>query len=236
MVTPIYTNRKGIYKDLYREIDADNKKREKAKAKKLNKGIYVDLYRQLENDKKAINFEHSRKPETAKEEDVFHKYPLKALIYSNNVGESIKPLIGALWAKLSFIPAIIYAFFAVLSKCPKSQENENKPKSNEVAKEISFQLLASFILPHFVIKATQKVTNKLIDKISSETKEAIKNTTKTMDLTHKLLMKFKADKISGHRNFGLSTMSLVALAVSVKPIDHFVEHSLDRFYNNRGTT
>lgn len=51
MVAPIYSNKKGIYKDLYREIDADNKKKEASQAPKPKKGIYVNLYRQLEEDK-----------------------------------------------------------------------------------------------------------------------------------------------------------------------------------------
>lgn len=51
MVAPIYSNRKGIYKDLYREIDADNKKKKSdidSNVKKNKKGIYVELYRQIE--------------------------------------------------------------------------------------------------------------------------------------------------------------------------------------------
>lgn len=42
-----YSNRKGIYKDLYREIDSDNKKRKASQSKKPRKGIYVELYKQL---------------------------------------------------------------------------------------------------------------------------------------------------------------------------------------------
>ena len=48
MVAPIYTNRKGIYSDLYREIDAENKKKEASIARKPKKGIYVELYKQIE--------------------------------------------------------------------------------------------------------------------------------------------------------------------------------------------
>lgn len=51
MVAPIHANKRGIYKDLYREIDADNKKREISQAKKPNKGIYIGLYKQFEHDK-----------------------------------------------------------------------------------------------------------------------------------------------------------------------------------------
>ena len=55
MVAPIYSNRKGIYKDLYRQLDADNKKKEASQAPKPKRGIYVDLYRQFEEDK-AVGF------------------------------------------------------------------------------------------------------------------------------------------------------------------------------------
>lgn len=48
MVAPIYSNRKGIYKDLYREIDSDNKKQDASLARKPRKGIYVELYKQIE--------------------------------------------------------------------------------------------------------------------------------------------------------------------------------------------
>lgn len=48
MVAPIYTNKKGIYKDLYREIDSDNKKKDATLTRKPRKGIYVELYKQIE--------------------------------------------------------------------------------------------------------------------------------------------------------------------------------------------
>lgn len=49
MVQAIYTNRKGIYKDLYREIDTDNKKKESSQVKRQPKGIYKGLYAHLGN-------------------------------------------------------------------------------------------------------------------------------------------------------------------------------------------
>lgn len=48
MVAPIYLNRKGIYKDLYREIDSDNKKKDTSQARGPKRGIYVNLYNQIE--------------------------------------------------------------------------------------------------------------------------------------------------------------------------------------------
>lgn len=55
MVAPIYSNKKGIYKDLYREIDSDNKNKELSQAKKARKGIYTELYKQ-------IQFENNENP------------------------------------------------------------------------------------------------------------------------------------------------------------------------------
>jgi hypothetical protein len=48
MVTSIYSNKKGIYQDLYREIDAENKKKTASQAQKPRKGIYVEMYKQIE--------------------------------------------------------------------------------------------------------------------------------------------------------------------------------------------
>lgn len=49
MVQAIYTNKKGIYKNLYMEIDSDNKKRKTAEASyyRRPKGIYRDLYKHI---------------------------------------------------------------------------------------------------------------------------------------------------------------------------------------------
>lgn len=54
MVAPLqsdYSNRKGIYKDLYREIDANNHKKESLNVRKSRKGIYVELYKQIDFEK-----------------------------------------------------------------------------------------------------------------------------------------------------------------------------------------
>lgn len=47
MVAPIYSNKKGIYRDLYREIDTDSKKNICSNARSPKKGIYVELYKQI---------------------------------------------------------------------------------------------------------------------------------------------------------------------------------------------
>jgi hypothetical protein len=58
MVAPFqsqYSNKKGIYKNLYQEIDSNNKKEKLSQTKRQPKGIYVELYRQIgfkSNDRK----------------------------------------------------------------------------------------------------------------------------------------------------------------------------------------
>lgn len=137
-----YSNRKGIYKDLYREIDADNKKKETSQVKKQPKGIYKDLYRQLDEDK-SVSFKASEQKKEAVKKDkesIWHTYPLKGMAYSNDLGEALRPIIGGALARLSWIPTIFYALLAVLSKCFSSDDK----KSSRVEREVLFQLFASF--------------------------------------------------------------------------------------------
>lgn len=228
MVAPIYSSKKGIYKDLYREIDADNRKKAKEEeaslASRPKKGIYVNLYRQIEEDK-AVSFKS--KKEENKEKNIWHSYPLKACAYSNDVGEAIRPIIGSFSAKLSWIPTIIYGVFSILNKCPDS---ENK-KSGEMGREIIFQLFASFLFPLLLVKSVGKATHKILDNVSIKTKENIKNSIKQIDWLHKFGEKFKNEKMNQYRVLCESSAGLFALALAAKPIDNFVDNSLNRVYN-----
>lgn len=46
-----YSNKKGIYKDLYKAIDAEQKKKDTFASFRPRKGIYRDLYRHIEEEK-----------------------------------------------------------------------------------------------------------------------------------------------------------------------------------------
>lgn len=227
MVTSIYSNKKGIYKDLYREIDADNKRKKKEEeaslASRPKKGIYVDLYRQLEEEK-AVNFKSNE--EKNSEENIWHTYPLKGMAYSNDLGEAMRPIIGAFLAKLSWIPTIIYGLLAILNKCSDSENKE----SGGVSREILFQLFASFLLPLLLVKSVGKATHKILDNISVKTKESIKSSIKRIDWLHKFGEKFKNGSMNQYRTVAESGMGLLALAIAVKPIDNFVDSSLNKIY------
>lgn len=211
-----YSNKKGIYKDLYRTIDTDKKEKESPKAFYAKKGIYKDLYRQIEEDKKA-----------KKQDNIIHKYPIKAFAYISNIGEALKPLIGALLAKLSYIPSLLYAFIAIISKCVESQKGDQN-KSKTLTKEIVYQALASFLLPDLVVKSSRKISNTLINKISIKNKQKLQEFTMNIGWLDNLIQKFTKGNVSGYRNFALSMVGISSLAFAVKPIDNFVGNSLNK--------
>lgn len=223
MVAPIYSNRKGIYKDLYREIDADNKKKEASQVKKQPKGIYKDLYRQLDENK-SVSFKVKQKED---DENIWHTYPLKTMAYSNDIGEALRPIVGGLLAKLSWIPTIMYALLSILSQCFSLKEKN----SNNVSRELLFQLLASFLLPILLVKSVGKATNKILDNVSLKAKEKLKTSIQQVDWLNKLFKKAESKKANGYRNVCVSTAGVFALALAVRPIDNFVDKSLDRVYN-----
>lgn len=62
MVQAIHSNKKGIYKNLYLEIESENKKKAQENARKRSpKGIYKDLYTHLDNKYFTGNEDQKRK-------------------------------------------------------------------------------------------------------------------------------------------------------------------------------
>lgn len=229
-----YSNRKGIYRDLYREIDADNNKKKKMDAAyqtpRAKKGIYKDLYRQLEEDK-SVSFKANEAKQTEACEDkenIWHTYPLKGIAYSNDIGEALRPIIGSFLAKLSWIPAIFYVLGAILSK---ALDPSSSNKSKELTKEILFQSLASLALPILLVKSVGKATHKVLDKVPECTKDKIKNSIRQIDWLHKFGERFKKEEMNQYRVLAESGAGLFALAFAVKPIDNFVDNSLNQIYN-----
>lgn len=88
-----------------------------------------------------------------------------------------------------------------------------------------------FLLPLLLVKSVGKATHKVIDNLSAKTKDSVKNTIKQIDWLHKFGERFKNEEMSQYRNLAESGAGLFALAFAVKPIDNFVDKSLDRVYN-----
>lgn len=204
MINVDNSNRKGIYKDLYRTLETEkHKQKNEAFAARAPRGIYKDIYKGIEKAQ-AKN-------------DIWHKYPLKILVYSNDFGEAVRPIIGGALAKLSWIPAIFYTIFALKSK---------EDKKN-IRKEITFQAVASFILPFLLLKSSRKAMHKAIDHIPASFKENIKAKTAKISILDKLINKFKKNNSSGYRNFALSVGGIGTIAIGAKPIDNMVKSCMD---------
>lgn len=222
MVNSIYTDKKGIYRDLYRTIEAE-KQTHQTFQPKPRKGIYKDLYKHLDEEKQ-ISFKAKQKED---KENIWHTYPLKGCAYSNDIGEAVRPIIGNSFAKLSWIPAIFYVLGAIISKILTANSND---KSKELQKEILFQLIASLLLPIIIIKSAGKFTHKVLDAVPRKTKDLIKDSIKRVNWLHTFGENFKSEKMNQYRTICESTAGLFALAVAAKPIDNFTEKILDRVY------
>lgn len=148
---------------------------------------------------------------------VWHKYPLKLMVYSNDVGEAVRPLLGNLFAKLSLIPAVFYTGFAL---------NAGKKKEN-LGKELLFQGIASFLMPFLLVKSTRAAASKAFDKMPDKFKQIVKDETAKIGFLDKLINKFKKGNSSGYKNVALTGISIGVLALSIKPIDEAVKKILD---------
>lgn len=229
MINSIPVDRKGIYKDLYRTIEADKKKENQQDNNvqtRQKKGIYKDLYRTIASEN--VSFKANKGSDEKKEESVWHTYPLKACAYSNDIGEAIRPIIGAFFAKLSWLPAIFYVLGAILGKLLSSIPQD---KSKELSKEILFQLIASLFLPILLVKSIGKLTHKIIDKIPRQFKDNLVELIKKREKLHNFGERFKTKEMNQYRAVCESTVGLFALAVAVRPIDYYTEKALDRAYS-----
>ncbi len=226
MANSIYSDKKGIYKDLYRTLDSDRQAESAIKCSRQRKGIYKNLYRQLEEDKVTFNQNQQAKNDGFKKTD---KIPLKAFAYTSNVGEALRPILSALLVKLSLIPSVIYTIISVLFSAFTAKNEQEK--QHNVSKEFISQVLANFLLPDLLVRAARKTSNKLINIIPEKIKQNIKNSLDNINILS-LLNRQKSIK---YRQLGLSGVGLLTLAVAVKPIDNFVGYSLNRMYNYKGS-
>ena len=105
---------------------------------------------------------YNRQTKQAKE-DIYMKWPLRGLAYSNELGEIIRPMSGVA-ANLLWVPAIGYIAADIGDKYKHNQYGEHEPSKKRAGKQLSFQMLASVILPTAAVKVGQKLTNIISSK------------------------------------------------------------------------
>ncbi len=205
-------NKKGIYKNLYKEIGVQKvnsakfvRKNESFTAVRVPKGIYTNLYREIGSKGKK---------------SIWHQYPFKLFVYSNDFGEALRPVLGSLVAKASWIISLLYAFMSINHKKTNAVSDEHAKA--EKRKEIKFQFLASFLLPFILIKSTRKGAEMLLDRIPQAQKNNLKKYFTQNERLNKFISKFEHKNISGHRNLFLAGVGVAAIVAGAKPIDNLV--------------
>lgn len=98
MVQAIYTNRKGIYRDLYRTLEAENEQNKPQERR--HKGIYANLYRQIEEDKHIIFFKSNKERNEKLNylitfKKIFNQFLSKASYLCSSAANEIKVLVIA---------------------------------------------------------------------------------------------------------------------------------------------
>lgn len=111
-----------------------------------------------------------KEPEKKQEKrrDIYMEMPVRALGYTNEVGEALRPVIGS-WAWASWVPAIGYIAADVVDKYKQDEYGNQEPSAERGTKQLSTQLLASVALPTFAVKAGQTA----VDMMSGLTKPGV---------------------------------------------------------------
>lgn len=204
------TNNSGIsYQNFYKGNNnrrIDNIENFTARVPQIN---YKNIYKSIEKTPIA--------KETA---NLWHQYPLKMLVYSNDFGEAVRPVIGNTMARLSWVPSISYTLLALNSG--------NKRKN--LWKEAAFQGIASFLIPYMMLKSTRKLASNVIDKASPALKNSLKSKIAEIPSVDKFINRFKKNNSSGYKNIAVSAVSIGALIAGVKPIDNTVKKFFDRHF------
>lgn len=94
----------------------------------------------------------------AKREDIYAKMPIRALGYTNELGEAIRP-ISPLLANLSWLPAIGYISADIADKYRQDEYSNKDTSKGRASKQFVTQLLASVLLPTGAVKIGQSIVN-----------------------------------------------------------------------------
>lgn len=157
---------------------------------------------------------------TAEKQNIWHKYPLKLMVYSNDFGEAVRPVIGNMMARLSWIPSVSYTLLAL----------NNSGNKDNLAKELAFQGIASFLLPYLTIRTARHYASKAIDNIPDHWKSSFKKQTQNFPEFDKFIRKFAKNNKSGYRNIAVSSAAIGVLLACVKPIDDAVSKLLTKHF------
>ena len=132
------------------------------KGSDLIKGISVETnknYLMSREQLKNINFKSEQEtPPPVKRKDIYAQMPIRALGYTNELGEAIRPL-SPMLANLSWLPAIGYISADIADKYKQDEFSNRENSKGRASKQFITQLLASVFLPTLAVKAGQSIIN-----------------------------------------------------------------------------
>ncbi len=187
----------------------------------ISNNTYNNKIQYLSNDTKNFT---SKIPKviykSAEKQNVWHRYPLKLMVYSNDFGEAVRPVIGNMMARLSWIPSVSYTLLALNSS----------GKKDNLAKELAFQGIASFLLPYLTLRTTRHCASKAIDNMPEGWKSTFNKHAEKFPKVDRFIKKFAKNNKSGYRNIAVSTAGIGVLLACVKPIDDAVTKLLNKHF------
>lgn len=184
----------------------------------------------------------------AHKKDIFKDSWLRFVAFTNEVGTAVEPIIGGTGVKASYIPALIYIGADTIDKYKKGENGDgSKPSIKKGIEELTFQLLASVLLPTAIIEFIKRPAEGIMEKHFKTLAEKgpfdfIKNNLKngnvksTLKNVYKIIPDALKNKIQNTKYSQIiaSAIGLATLATIIKPIDKAVEHVImPEFVNPR---
>ena len=101
------------------------------------------MIQSVKTNKIAFQTNTAKDSKTGEYKDPLMRMPMRAMAFTNEIGESLRPLIGS-YATLSWAPVLLYIGADVYDKY-KNDKTEYSPDSHRFLKQAIFQGIASML-------------------------------------------------------------------------------------------
>lgn len=147
-----------------------------------------------QNQMKKVSFKSEQMEDVppVKRRDIYAEMPIRALGYTNELGEAIRPL-SPLLANLSWLPAIGYIGADISDKYKQDEYSNQIPSKERATKQFVTQMLASVFLPTAAVKVGQGIIDHAAS--FSDTGLSLSNREKVSDVV------INSMKAGEHKNF-----------------------------------
>ncbi|HSA07134.1 MAG TPA: hypothetical protein P5556_08120 [Candidatus Gastranaerophilales bacterium] len=194
-----------------------------------------DVFHNFHQRKNSFSEGHKPSSDSKDKKDPFLCYPGRALAYTDEIGEALRPAIGNVAATLFWAPALLYFGADVWDKYKKGTDDSyQNPDAKTGARQAIFHLIASIAGPVAAVHGAQeasmrlggeKFINNTLKKIEEPGSKLASKIEKTPLIGKKLLDMLKNN--ATNKEFLTSRfktgVGLAALVFVALPIDIFTE-------------